>query len=108
MTVPSYHDLHITAPGIPRTSIFNLPYGLEVSCTRVTGWQLWQHPENSVRDDARMIAGEYDGPDHWLILDVGGHVIVDSTRAYHERESEIMRGLPLRWRWWLKLTGQWS
>ena len=32
---PSYHDLHITTAQIQRMSIFNLPYGLEVACTRV-------------------------------------------------------------------------
>jgi hypothetical protein len=31
---PSYHDLHITTAQIPRTSIFNLPYGLLVTCDR--------------------------------------------------------------------------
>ena len=66
---PSYHDLHITTPQIERTSIFNLPYGLEVACNRVTGWTL--------RDGKRVLAGEYEGDD-WLVLDVAGYVIVNS------------------------------
>ena len=33
-------DLHITTAQIPRTSIFNLPYGLQVTCNRVAGWEL--------------------------------------------------------------------
>lgn len=72
---PSYHDLHVTTKDIPRTSIFNLGYGLTVQCTRVSGWQLWSsaNPANSV-----LLAGEYAGPDKWLVLDVAGHVIVDS------------------------------
>jgi hypothetical protein len=66
---PSYHDLHITTAEIPRTSIFNLPYGYEVSCNRVGGWCLWRVGHEKV------LAGEYDSG---LRLDVAGHVIVDS------------------------------
>lgn len=92
---PSYHDLHITTATIPRTSIHDLPYGYEVACTRVTGWQLWKFTGDPRQ--AKLIAGErgtpmriaaerhavraggeYDGTEHWLILDVAGHVIVDS------------------------------
>lgn len=64
---PSYHDLHITTADIPRTSIFNLPYGYEVSCNRVGGWTLW------LKD--QKVAGEYDAG---LRLDVAGRVICDS------------------------------
>lgn len=70
---PSYHDLHITTAQIPRTSIFNLPYGLEVRCTRITGWQLWN------MDRVQLLAGEFDS-ESWLVLDVAGHVIVDSRK----------------------------
>jgi len=65
---PSYHDVHITTEGIERTSIFNLPYGYELSCTRVGGWTLWD-------PDQRKVAGEYDAG---LIVDIAGHVICDS------------------------------
>jgi hypothetical protein len=65
---PSYHDLHITTEHVPRTSIFDLPYGYEVSCTRVGGWGLWFNGE--------QVGGEYD--DKGLRLDVAGHVICDS------------------------------
>ena len=74
----SYHDLHITTADIKRTSIFSLPYGLEVSCTRVAGWQLWRFTEHAGSRKEELLAGEYDHPDAWLILDVGGHVILDS------------------------------
>lgn len=70
----SYHDLHITTANIPRTSIFNLPYGTEVSCTRVAGWRLWANNHLANPD---LIAGEYEGK-RWLVLDVAGHIIVDS------------------------------
>lgn len=68
-SILSYHDLHITTAGISRRSIFDLPYGLQVTCTRVSGWQLWRYPDSG-------LAGEYDGP--WLVLDVNGHTIVDT------------------------------
>jgi hypothetical protein len=78
---PSYHDLHITTAGIPRTSIFNLPYGLEVMCTRVSGWTLWDtHPDADSLVEPGLVAGEYEGPEQWLILDVDGHIIVDSRQ----------------------------
>jgi hypothetical protein len=73
---PSYHDLHITTAQIPRTSIFSLPYGLEVHCSRTTGWQLWK-TATDIRNWT-LVAGEYEGRDKWLILDVNGHVIVNS------------------------------
>ena len=72
--MPSYHDLHITTATIPRTSILNLPFGLEVSCNRVSGWQLWRHGI----EVEQLLAGEFDGPDQWLVLDIAGTVILDS------------------------------
>lgn len=64
----SYHDLCITTADIPRTSIFDLPYGYEVTCTRVGGWCLWW--------EAVQVAAEYGS--RGLRLDVAGHVICDS------------------------------
>jgi hypothetical protein len=84
--VPSYHDLHITTPDIPRTSIFSLPYGLQVTCSRVAGWEFWHtanHPSAWV-----LLAGEYADLDKWLVLDVDGHVIVDSRRPAGEPATD--------------------
>jgi hypothetical protein len=78
VTAPSYHDLYITTAGIPRASIFNLGYGLRVTCTRVAGWELWYYPDSGV--NPQMLAGEYATPGQWLVLDVNGTVIVDSRR----------------------------
>ena len=80
---PSYHDLHITTAQIPRTSIFNLPYGLQVTCNRTCGWELWdmnqvQRPKGLPASRGVQIAGEYGSDGEWLVLDVAGHVIVDS------------------------------
>lgn len=96
MAAPSYHDLHITTEAIPRTSIFNLPYGVHVTCNRVAGWQVVDM--NGVTRDPRgrlpeswgvILAGEYD--DRWLVLDVAGHVITDS-RPGPDSDSETPAG----------------
>ena len=82
----SYHDLYITTANIPRTRLFDLPYGLQVMCTRVGGWQLWdmnqvQYLEGRLPPSrGALLAGEYDHPDKWLVLDVNGQVIIDSRR----------------------------
>jgi hypothetical protein len=76
--IPSYHDLHITTAEIDRASIFNLPYNLQVHCTRVGGWQVWHY--GYIGGEVSLVAGEYEGPEKWLILDVAGHVICDSRR----------------------------
>jgi hypothetical protein len=72
----SYHDIHITTEKIFRTSIFNLPFNLMVTCTRVGGWELWD--TSGGISTAVLLAGEYD--DSWLVLDVAGHVILDSRK----------------------------
>lgn len=74
MSAPTYHDLHITTSAIPRTSIFNLPYRVQVRCNRVSGWVVWALKEDDLPEE--KIGGEYD--EKWLRLDVGGHVICDS------------------------------
>jgi hypothetical protein len=87
VTAPSYHDLHITTAEIERTSIFNLPYGLAVQCSRVAGWQLWETASDM--RNWRLLGGEYDGPDKWLVLDVGGVVIVDSRNRQDQAEESV-------------------
>lgn len=74
----SYHNLYVTTATIKRSSLFDLPYGIEVTCLRTTGWRLW--------NSGVLLAGEFDGPAEWLVLDVSGHVIVDS-RAPAAQES---------------------
>jgi hypothetical protein len=68
---PTYHDVYIETADIPRTRLFDLPYGVEVSCTRIGGWRVWGD------DGKRLLGGEYEGA-KGLRLDVGGLVIVDS------------------------------
>jgi hypothetical protein len=84
---PSYHDLYVTTAGIPRARLFDLPYGLEVTCNRVAGWQLVRMADSRSLNRGTVIAGEYDGPDAWLVLDVAGQVIVDSRRESRPFEA---------------------
>jgi hypothetical protein len=99
VTPPSYHDLHITTAQIPRTRIFDLPYGLQVTCSRVSGWELWRHRDHDGHDE--LLAGEYGHHGHdqdcdedcaitdmWLVLDVDGHVITDSRGLLQGTEQE--------------------
>jgi len=75
--MPSYHDLHVTTTHIPRTSVFDLPFMIDVRCCRTAGWQVWDmsaiHGEHG-----KKIAGEFAADHEGLRLDVAGHVIVDS------------------------------
>ena len=78
---PTYHDLHITTPKIARTSIFNLPFRVQVHCTRVGGWKVWAMKEGGLLEEE--LGGEYGydaetGEGNWLVLDVAGHLICDS------------------------------
>lgn len=85
---PSYHDLHVTAPGIDRARLFDLPYGIVVNCNRVTGWQLYDTgPHPTDLGSWQLLGGEYDGPEKWLVLDVAGHVIVDSRNRPREDDD---------------------
>lgn len=78
----SYHDLFITTADVPRARLFDLPFSFHVTCNRVAGWQLWR--VSDPRDLASgwdLLAGEYDGPGKWLVLDVNGTMIMDSRPA---------------------------
>ncbi len=78
---PSYHDLHITTRRIRRTPISDLPFRVQVQCTRVGGWEVWAVAEEDLPEE--ILGGEYTcsadtGEGNWLVLDVAGHVICDS------------------------------
>ena len=74
MDAPSYHDLYITTAEIERVSIMNLPYRVQVTCSRVSGWEVWARPERSLKEE--LLGGEYAM--RGLRLDVNGVVICDS------------------------------
>ena len=79
----SYHDLEIETAEIPKTSIFNLPHGLKVTCTRTGGWELW--------DFGVKVAGEYDT--NWLRLTVGDTVIVGTKRTTINKAIRTLKRL---------------
>lgn len=102
----SYHDLYITTKDIPRRRIFDLGYGLEVRCMRMTGWELWSHHEPMWHDPRvlrpgekagphteTLLASEYGSEGKWLVLDYKGTVIVDSRRD--DKQYEDVRYLML-------------
>lgn len=70
----SYHDLYITTNEIPRTSISDLPFGVEVSCDRTTGWVVYY---KQFKKEPVCMGSEFD-EENWLVLDVKGTIIVDS------------------------------
>lgn len=70
-----YLDLHVTTAELPRTSIFNLPFSLTVTCTRTGGWELWQKSANG----STLLASEFG--ENGLRLDVAGQVIIDSLKV---------------------------
>lgn len=74
MAAPSYHDVHVTTATIKRTSLFNLPYRLQLKCTRATGWQLWALEEGDLPEE--LLGGEYD--ERGIRIDVAGVIICDS------------------------------
>lgn len=76
----SYHDLHITTPKLARTAISNLPFRVQVSCTRTAGWTVWAMAEGSLPDE--QLGGEFS--EGGLRLDVAGHVIVDTLKEMAE------------------------
>lgn len=89
----TYHDLYITTPHIQRRSIGSLPYELMITCTRAGGWELWRMNVHGISDE--LLAGEYAHPDQWLVLDVAGHVIVDSRgRPPLEEQPEVAASAP--------------
>lgn len=90
----SYHHLHITTAKIPRSRLFDLPYGLSVTCNRVSGWEAWQAPGDGPASESVLLGGEYAGPDRWLVLDVAGYVILDSRKPEAEPapEPEVRHG----------------
>lgn len=88
----SYHHLYVTTAQIPRTRLFDLPFGLWVTCDRVGGWSLWDVSQVQRFDTLPpaggvLVGGEYAGPDKWLVLDVAGYVILDSRQAAPEPEA---------------------
>ena len=78
--VLSYHDLSITTNDIKRASIFDLPFNVQVLCTRVGGWEVWNTHNSTDLKMWTLLGGEYD-EDKPLKLDVKGKIIVNSFKG---------------------------
>ena len=74
----SYHDVYVTTELVPRTSLFNLPYNIELRCTRIAGWELIENTCGVTKQptEARILGSEY-GADAGLTIDVAGTTILD-------------------------------
>lgn len=89
MKVPSYHDLVIQAAGMPKpVSIFNMSYGIRVTCSRTDGWRVW----DVWGDKEELIGGEYDGKDKPLYLGLtDGTPIVGKKIQTHCLELRLLQ-----------------
>ena len=83
----SYHDLEIETESIPRTSIFDLPYGLQVICTRVAGWELW----DMNCSPSKLLAGEYHK--NYLKLFIGDTTIVNSKKRLYRKKPVVVEAI---------------
>ena len=81
MRTPTYHDLHITTKHIKRTVVCDLPFNIQVVCTRVGGWEVWDTHGSTERKTWTLLGGEYEGTEKPLRLDVDETIIVDSFGA---------------------------
>lgn len=93
----SYHGIYITTVDIPRTSLFDLPYGYELVITRVCGCVLYY---NSGRreEEPRVVASEFPlSSDAGLKVEYGREVLCDSLpdALYANLEAQLVR-LPER------------
>jgi hypothetical protein len=78
-TGPSYHDLNITTNEIKQTSIFDLPFNIQVICTRVGGWEVWDTCGSTDLVKWILLGSEYD-ENKPLKLDVKDEIIVNSFK----------------------------
>lgn len=79
----SYHDVHLTTKEFARRRIADMAYEYELSCTRVAGWQLWFREDPADRSKDRLVGGEYE-TDKFLVIDIEGHIILDSRKKVRD------------------------
>ena len=78
----SYHDVTVVVDG-KEYNLFNSPFGLELSCTRTSGWTLWDCSKGY--KDAVQIGAEYGKNQEFKILING--VIICEGKPYVEEEA---------------------
>ena len=76
----SYHDLVIETKLIEPTSISNLPFGYELSCSRTSGWTLSLF--------GRQVAYEYpDEQCSGIRVTINNFVVVDSLTKQRDQKK---------------------
>ncbi len=80
----SYHDVEVEFEGQPRIALSSGPFTWELTCTRASGWQIWEYiPRSS--GSCKSIAAEYGGDEvPRLSIWVGGVQVLDRNAV---RES---------------------
>ncbi len=89
----SYHGIYITTVDIPRTSLFDLPYGYELVITRVCGCVLYYN-SGSREEEPRVVASEFPlSSDAGLKVEYGREVLCNSLpdALYANLESQLGR-----------------
>ncbi len=67
----SYHDVHLTLSDGKRQRLGDMPFNIELSCTRVGGWQVWVMNTDPGARSGNRLGSEYD-PVDWLVVDIDG------------------------------------
>lgn len=80
----SYHDVVVSFGG-QRHRLFDVSYGLQLQCTRVAGWELW----NRWGGVNELLAGEFHTVP--LTVEVGEFKILDGITPNLDQPSEDIR-----------------
>lgn len=70
----SYHDVMVIVDGV-EYNLFNSPFGYQLTCSRVSGWELWYWLGDI--KDAKLIGGEFNSNKEFKIL-INGKIICHS------------------------------
>lgn len=81
--MPSYHDVKVYIDGVEYIPFYN--YALELTCTKVAGWQLMYR----WHDEYRLLGGEYHEKPFCIM--VGSRVICG------KKPKEIKQPEPFGW-----------
>lgn len=73
----SYHDVTVVVDGVSY-NLFNSGYGLQLLCTRTSGWTLWDCSNGE--KNAVQIGGEYHGNKEFKVL-VNGVIVCEARPA---------------------------
>jgi hypothetical protein len=75
---PSYHDVDVYLDDV-KHNIFNSSYGLQLTCTRAAGWEVW----NKFEGEEELLAGEFN-PKCRFRLVIRGVCIADNRSLFNQ------------------------